>query len=52
MVKKTEPADMDVSLTRPKPLPFNNPDDMQKTLIGYVKEYGSRFGVAKPDAGQ
>ena len=52
MVKKTEPADMDVSLTRPKPLPFNNPDDMQKTLVGYVKEYGSRFGVAKPDAGQ
>ena len=52
MVKKTEPADMNASLARPKPLPFNNPDDMQKTLIGYVKEYGSRFGVAKPDAGQ
>ena len=51
MVKKTEPADMNASLARPKPLPFNNPDDMQKTLIGYVKEYGSRFGVAKPDAG-
>ena len=52
MVKKTEPADMNTSLARPKPLPFNNPDDMQKTLIGYVKEYGSRFGAVKPDAGQ
>lgn len=51
MIKKTEPVDMDASLTRPKPLPFNNPDDMQKTLIGYVKEYGSRFGTVKPDAG-
>lgn len=52
MVKKTEPADMNASLARPKPLPFNNPDDMVRTLVGYVKEYGSRFGHGTTDAGE